>query len=99
MTETQLPSEPLIKAEIKRIETDWFRMFDMFRRAGWWTAQISAATKIPKSRLKGYYVRGYEPRHGDGDALIQLYCQVFGCQIEDVPTEHRPFSAASARRM
>lgn len=59
------------------LRVDWFRLLNDLKREGYSHYAIAHFTKIPKSTLDGYKA-GAEPRHCDGQTLIDCWAQVTG---------------------
>lgn len=49
---------------------------------------------VPRGTLRGW-IDGSEPKHADGERLIDLWCRLLGKTREFVPTERRSLSAPS----
>lgn len=54
--------------------------------------QLAAALKIPRGTLRGW-MDGSEPRHTDGEALLDRWCRMTGKARIFAPTERRSLSA------
>ncbi|AYR26906.1 hypothetical protein RC54_03910 [Herbaspirillum rubrisubalbicans] len=76
---------------------DWFNVFADLKRAGWSMYRIDEQLNISKSTLMGWK-EGAEPKHFDGERLIQLWTDVTGQKREQLPVERRMPSAYQARR-
>lgn len=72
---------------------DWFKIIDDLKRQGVSLYGICAAIGVSPQKLCGYK-QGSEPKHGDGEKLLKLWCQVTGKDREQVPTEPVPMSRA-----
>lgn len=68
---------------------DWFAMLDALNRRGIPTATVAALTTIPKSTILGWK-QGAEPKHADGERLVQLWMQVTDLCREHVPMTRCP---------
>ena len=56
------------------------------------TIQLAEALKIPRGTLRGW-MDGSEPRHTDGEALLDRWCRMTGKARIFAPTERRSLSA------
>lgn len=81
-----------------RIETriSWFRVFNELKIRGWTLYRIADELEIPKTTLIGWKT-GAEPRHFDGERLIDLWREVTGQERGALPTERR-YPSAYRRR-
>jgi hypothetical protein len=62
---------------MSRIRVDWFRVVAELQGAGYNTENIAAAIGVARSTLMGWRNPPYaEPRHADGERLVQLWCRV-----------------------
>ena len=52
---------------------DWPRIIEDLRRTGLSVEGMSEATGIPRSTLLGYRNLDAEPKHADGEALLNLW--------------------------
>lgn len=67
---------------------NWFQVIIDLCRKGYSHAAISAAVDAPKSTVQGWK-QGAEPRHSNGEKLIELWCQVTANDRERLPTVGR----------
>ncbi|MGM0512975.1 MAG: hypothetical protein ACQER3_09855 [Pseudomonadota bacterium] len=70
---------------VATFRTEWFRVITDLNRRSLSTQEIAKELGVSKSAVLGWKT-GSEPRHGDGEALIALWCQVTGKAREVVPT-------------
>lgn len=56
--------------------------------------RLSTALDVPRGTLRGW-MDGSEPKHGDGQRLLQRWHAMTGKALEFAPLERRPLSAAS----
>lgn len=52
---------------------DWWRVMDDLSKAGMTMEAVSAAVSIPVSTLAGYKNSNVEPKHADGERLVELW--------------------------
>lgn len=64
----------------------WFRILADLNRAGFPSAEVSNQIHVPRQTLRDWS-DGAEPRHADGEALLDFWCKVFDKTREDAPTE------------
>lgn len=71
---------------MSRIRVDWFRVVAELQGKGYNIENIAAAIGVAKSTLMGWRNFPYhEPRHADGERLVQLWCQVVGQPRDALP--------------
>ncbi|MCI1005221.1 hypothetical protein [Herbaspirillum sp. C7C8] len=87
-----LPAYPAPEVRI-----NWFNVFADLKRAAWSMYRIESQLHIPKTTLLGWK-DGAEPKHFDGERLIQLWTDVTGQKREQLPVERRMPSAFQSRR-
>lgn len=68
----------------RRSVVDWFMLLVELKKQGYSHHKIFNHTKIPVGTLAGFK-QGSEPKHGDGERLISLWCKVTGKNREFVP--------------
>lgn len=56
---------------------DWFRVLADLQYLGLTNLDVATRLDIPR-RTVGGWKNGQEPRHVDGDALLELWCEVTG---------------------
>lgn len=61
----------------KQRRVDWFRVLADLQYLGLTNIDVSSRLDIPR-RTVGGWKSGQEPRHVDGDALLDLWCEVTG---------------------
>lgn len=66
----------------------WFRLFADMKAEGWSLYDIENELGIAKSTLTGWK-DGVEPKHADGERLIEFWCMVTAKQRAELPTEPR----------
>lgn len=83
---------------IRVIETriNWFAVFDQLKRLGWSLHSIEQRLHVPKSTLIGWKL-GAEPRHSEGELLINLWQSVTQQSRGTIPTEKRYPNAHNRR--
>lgn len=74
---------------------DWFRLLADLKRSGLSLYDIERETSIPTSTLGGY-IDGAEPRYANGERLIDLWLRKTGRNVDTLPRELEPISAAKA---
>ncbi|WP_447907841.1 hypothetical protein [Serratia fonticola] len=70
---------------VATFRTEWFRVITDLNRRSLSTQEIANELGVSKSAVLGWKT-GSEPRHGDGEALIALWCQVTGLDKKKLPT-------------
>lgn len=70
--------------EAKKI-TDWFAVITEINRLGITHRDIADQIGIPKTTIIDWK-QGAEPRHADGEVLIDFWCRVTGKDRFDIPT-------------
>ncbi len=91
------PRPPLPAYPAPEVRIDWFSVFADLKRAAWSMYRIESQLHIPKTTLLGWK-DGAEPKHFDGERLIQLWTDVTGQKREQLPVERRMPSAFQSRR-
>lgn len=74
----------------------WFRVFDELKRADWSVYRIEREIGVPKTTLLGWKT-GAEPKHADGERLINLWQSVTDKPRDQLPIERR-YQSAYRRR-
>ena len=69
---------------VEQYRIDWFRFISDISRRQFSLSRTAAELEVSKSTLLGWKM-GSEPKHGDGEALIEMWCQVTGRDREIVP--------------
>lgn len=70
----------------RAVRVDWFRVVAELQGKGYNIENIAAAIGVAKSTLMGWRNFPYhEPRHVDGERLVQLWCRVIGQPREALP--------------
>jgi hypothetical protein len=64
---------------------DWFRVLADLDHKGLGNRSIARSLKIPKSTIAGWKDGIHEPRHSDGERLIELWCKTVGKPREGLP--------------
>lgn len=64
--------------------TDWFRVLADLAHAGISTRAVSRRLEVAKSTVLGWK-QGNEPRHSDGEQLLELWATETGKPRADVP--------------
>lgn len=70
---------------VATFRTDWFRVITDINRTRIATQSIAEELGVSKSAVLGWKA-GSEPRHGDGEALIALWCRATGSERGELPT-------------
>lgn len=78
---------------MRRLDTDpdridWFRVLADLRRAGLSTIAVGSQLQVPDSTIRGWKM-GSEPRHADGESLVDLWMRVLGRQRAQLPKQGR----------
>ncbi|WP_368640590.1 hypothetical protein ABRZ04_05255 [Castellaniella ginsengisoli] len=76
---------------------DWNAIFLTLRREGYTVRDVADIVGIPTSTIKGW-MAGSEPRHQDGETIIQFWCEAADRPRESVPTIEGFTSHLAARR-
>jgi len=74
----------------------WFRLFAELKANGWSLYRIVGHLGVSKSTLIGWKM-GVEPKHADGERLIELWLEVTGKHRGELPSERRYPNAYSRR--
>lgn len=69
------------KAEAR---TDWFQVIIDLSWRGIVLQKISGSIGVPKSTILGWK-QGAEPKHGEGEKMISLWCRVMDRPREALP--------------
>ena len=64
--------------------TDWFRLIVDLERSGYKQAEIALSVDAPRTTMLGWK-QGAEPKHKDGERLIDLWCRVMGKGRDHLP--------------
>ena len=75
----------------------WFRLFAELKDYGLSLYAVEHRLDVPKSTIISWKA-GVEPKHADGERLIQLWEQVTGKQRGCLPTEQRYLNAYRRRK-
>ena len=75
---------------------DWFMVFRALKAEGYSYYSVSSLIGIPKNTLCGW-ADGAEPKHADGEKLIQFWCETMSKERTELPMAPRILSAAKAR--
>jgi hypothetical protein len=67
-----------------RMRIDWFRVLADLERLGMNNRSIARHLGIPKSTI-AYWKAGNDPRHSDGEHLIELWCETVHKPREGLP--------------
>ena len=67
----------------------WFRLFVDMKLEGWSLYDIEFELEIAKSTLIGWKDHGVEPKHADGERLIEFWSMVTAKERKDLPMEQR----------
>lgn len=63
---------------------DWFQILTDLNRLGVPVSSVSQQTRIPKSTILGWK-QGAEPKHADGELLIDLWIGLTGNNRHQAP--------------
>lgn len=63
---------------------EWFRVISDITRAGIPMMQIAKELGVSKSAVFGWK-QGAEPKHGDGESLVALWCKVMAQDKSKLP--------------
>lgn len=88
MTDQQFHPAPAI---------DWNRVFLMLRREGYTTRDVSSIVGVPRSTITGW-MSGSEPRHREGETVIQFWCETTGQSREGLPLSRGEFTSHLAAK-
>jgi hypothetical protein len=77
---------------------DWFRVFADLRKHGWTVPNIAEQIAIPRTTMRDWCNSGAEPRHCDGEMLIEFYCWALGRTRAELPMQGRNVSVADVMR-
>lgn len=78
-------------------KTNWFSVFSYIKRHGISFAMLSAQIGIPRASLH-FYKSGGEPKHKDGEKLIDFWCVLLTKNRDQLPLEKVIYSAAKAKQ-
>lgn len=79
---------PTRRARVFSQPVDWWRVITDLGYAGYTRAAVGVAVGVSKSTIHGWH-SGATPRHGDGEALIELWASATGNSRESVPRVRR----------
>ena len=79
-----------------KTRVDWFRIIHDIKRHGISMYALEAQVGIAKTTLIGYK-QGGDPRHADGEILVNFWCKLTGNGREQLPVERVPLSAADVK--
>lgn len=68
--------------------TDWFRIICDLNKSNLSLQNIANIIQVPKPTIVGWK-QGAEPKHSDGERLIDLWCSTTGSSRSDLPTVHK----------
>lgn len=74
--------------EQKDIRVNWFLVIIELARRGYTASAIGTAVDHPKSTVLGWK-QGAEPKHCDGEKIIDLWCSVTGLGRDQLPVISR----------
>ena len=77
-------------------KVDWFSIFSDIKRHGISFAMLENHVNIPRASLH-FYKSGGEPKHKDGEKLIDFWCRLLAKERNQLPREKIIFSAAKAK--
>jgi hypothetical protein len=63
---------------------DWFQIVVDLGRAGLPTRSVAGQIGVPKATILGWK-QGAEPKHADGERLLELWCRMTGRGREHLP--------------
>jgi len=86
----------MLASQITETRVNWFLLFAQLKEKGWSLYRIVGHLDVPKTTLLGWKM-GVEPKHADGERLIQLWLEVTGLQRAELPIERRYPNAYSRR--
>ena len=64
---------------------DWFALLIDLQRHGFPTSQVAKMVDVPVGTVMGWKNGGAEPRHVDGDRLVDLWVGITGKNRHQVP--------------
>jgi hypothetical protein len=70
---------------MSRVRVDWFRVMAELQGCGYNIANIAAAIRVPKSTMMGWRNLSAEPRHADGERLVELWMEVLDLPRDALP--------------
>jgi hypothetical protein len=70
---------------MSRVRVDWFRTLAELQGKGYNVATVAAAIDVPRSTVMGWRLQDAEPRHADGERLVNFWCQVMQLPREALP--------------
>lgn len=72
----------------RRRAVDWWRVITDLERAGCSHSRIASEVLRGKAWVDGLKnVPGYQPKHGDGEVVIELWCRYTGHPRDNLPRE------------
>lgn len=81
-----------------RARVDWFRVLADLQRHGFSISAVCLSIEVPKATLLGWRNLDAEPRHADGERLVQLWSRVTERPRDEVPLNVQDLlSAARAK--
>ncbi len=78
------------------MRVNWFRLLTDLKRAGLSMYAVADLTGIPRTTISNYQ-NGGEPKHYNGEALVELWLQTIDCTRERLPLSPIELSAAKTR--
>jgi len=63
---------------------DWFQVLEDLRRAGLPCSAVAKHLRVPHSTVHGWKM-GVEPKHVDGELLVDLWIGITQCNRHQVP--------------
>ena len=67
---------------------DWFRIYADLKKSKWSVCRVARETGIARTTLM-YWRDGAEPKHSDGETIIEVWEKVTGKCRKDVPFQRR----------
>lgn len=67
------------------VRINWFQVITEINRFGISTNKFEDLIGVPRETVMGWKNLNSEPRHHDGEKLIELWCKVFDKAREDIP--------------
>ena len=67
---------------------DWFRIYADLKKSEWSLCRVSRETGIARTTMASWR-DGVEPKHADGEAIIEVWEKVTGKCRKDVPVQRR----------
>lgn len=66
---------------------DWFQVLMDLKRAGLSSAAVAAMVVVSKSTVIGWKNLGAEPKHVEGERLVELWCRATGLTRDKLPVD------------